>query len=309
MLYAEYMANRTGVGRPYMRRNKTAGQNLRTALKILGKTWRKNVAHPSHVRNWHNWSECNLPTSATTIDGDMRNGVPEKRITRYALCLGVDPEVLCSPGADWVKLLHGEAMGPSRQIVYMAPGFAEKYALQGLEYNRPSYIKELFSLMGGVYRMNYLISGVELIHHCILWVHSIETHRMLIRGHFIMFGMENHFEGSMFRWHNNLHAHYLCENGTELGYILTADPLRHNIIRQRNPFWLRGTGITDRGLADNQPVSFTFHKQQLPVPENMTEEEFWQYECKKIHAKPFTSPGEPDYSHLYSAITTPEVLT
>ncbi len=292
-----------------MQRNNIAGKNLRTALKLLGKTWRRNVDNPNHIFNWSNWFSCKLPASATTIDNDIRNGIPENRIARYALCLGVTIEDLCSSKADWSNLLSGEAAGTSKQVSYMPPGYGDKYALQGIDYNRPSYIMDLFSLMGGVYRMNYLISGVELINRCTLWVYGTERHRLLMRGHFVMFGMENFLEAGIFRWHNNLHTHYLCENGTELGYTLTVDPLRHNIVRQRKPFWLRGTGITDRGLADNLPVAFTFHKELLPVPELMTQEKLWLQECEKVRTRPFIAPGEPDYTRIYSSIVSSETLT
>jgi hypothetical protein len=301
--------NKPSTGRPTFKRNKVAGKNLCTALKILGKTWRKDVDNPKHVQNWINWTDYDLPNSPTTIDGDMRLGVPEQRITAYAMCLGVASEALCSGKTNMIKLLDASAVSPGRQILPMVPGHKDQFTKRYQEYNRPSYIKELFALMGGVYRMDYLLQGVEPIHRCTVWIYGAEASSLRLRGLFVMFGNENPFEACMFRWHNNLHTNYLCENGLELGYTMTVDPLRHNILRQRSPFWLRGTGMTDRGLADNQPITFTFRKQQIPCPEDMMPEAVWKRECQNIRKHPFIAPGEPDYERVRTAILTPEIST
>ncbi|WP_316896497.1 hypothetical protein [Pseudodesulfovibrio indicus] len=299
------MAGTGKTGRPYLRRNTVAGRNLRTALKLLGKTWRKDVHNPSHVRNWVAWADCGLPSSPTTIDCDMREGVPEQRIAAYALCLGLTPEALCSPEANLVALL-GASATPGQSWPFIVPGYGERYADRIQEYNRPSYIRELFALMGGVYDMEYLITGVELVHRCTLWIHAPQAHCLLMRGRFVMFGNENPLEARIFRWHNNLHTHYLCENGLELGYTMTVDPLRHNMVRGRNPFWLRGTGMTDRGLADNLPVTFVFRMQRLPLPESMSQEEFWYQRCERTRKRPFLAPGEPDYQRIRAGILDTE---
>ncbi|MGE4192881.1 MAG: hypothetical protein AB7E51_05785 [Pseudodesulfovibrio sp.] len=291
-------------GRPYLRRNTVAGRNLRTALKLLGKTWRKDVHNPNHVRNWVAWTDCGLPSSPTTIDCDMREGVPEQRIAAYALCLGLPPETLCSPEADTVGLLGAPAASSS--LPFMVPGYADRYADRVQEYNRPSYIRELFALMGGVYHMDCLLAGVELIHRCTLWVHGVQANCLLMRGQFVMFGDENSLEARIFRWHNNLHTHYLCENGLELGYTMTVDPLRLNIVHRRNPFWLGGTGMTDRGLADNQPVTFVFRMQKLPMPESVSQEQLWLRHCDKMRKRPFLAPGEPGYERSRTGILAPE---
>jgi len=167
----------------------------------------------------------------------------------------------------------------------------------------------MYALMGGVYRMHYLLQGVEAVHQCALWIYGAEAHRLLMRGTFLMFGNENILEAHIFRWHNNLHTHYLCENGLELGYTLTVDPLRHNIVNRRSPFWLRGTGMTDRGLTDNQPITFVFREERIPCAEGMSEEELWHRECDDIRRRPAIAPGDPDYADIRASVLTPEVLT
>jgi len=296
-------------GRPPLERNRTAGKNLRTALKLLGKTWRKDTDNPNHVRHWSTWTDCGLPGSTNTIDADMRLGVPEKRLAAYSLCLGITPEELCSPKAGMARLMKASSVRAGEQPLFLPGGCADSHFGNWLEFNRATYIKRLFELMGGVWRMDYLLHGVKPIHQCILWIHGSEAHRLLMRGLFIMFGNENAIDAHIFRWHNNLHTHYLCDNGLELGYTLTVDPLRHNIVSKRSPLWLRGTGMTDRGLTDNQPITFMFRETRLPVPEGMTEEAFWQQECEGLRRRPFIAPDDPEHARVRAQILAPEVLT
>lgn len=275
----------------------------------MGKTWRRDVDNPSHVRNWPDWIDCGLPSSATTIDCDMREGVPESRISAYALCLGITPEVLCTQVSNQGKLLNGAPLSEGRQNLLWPTGQGEEFFRRNMEYNRPSYILDLFKLMGGVYRMDYLLHDVALIHRCTLWIHAVEGRRLLARGRFIMFGNENPLEAVIFRWHNNLHTHYLCENGMELGYCMTVDPLRHNLVSQRKPFWLLGTGMTDRGLVDNKPINFVFRKQRLTPEPGMGLDDLWQAECEDMRRQPFLAPGTSEYERTRTEILTPDVLT
>ncbi|WP_247648332.1 hypothetical protein [Pseudodesulfovibrio sp. zrk46] len=261
------------------------------------------------MRNWSEWVENGLPSSPTTIDCDMREGVPESRLSAYASCLGTTVDGLCSKRTNWAKKLKGPTISEGDDNLLWPTGLGEEFSKRNKEYNRPSYIEELFSLMGGVYRMNYLIDGVDLIHRSTLWVHKVEGNRMLTRGGFIMFGNENQYEAVIFRWHNNLHFHYLCENGMELGYCMTVDPLRHNLVRQRKPFWLLGTGMTDRGLVDNKPITFVFRMEQLVPETGMSLKELWNTESDDMRKHPFIAPGTPDYERIRTEILTPDVLT
>ena len=300
---------KSSAGRPTFERNYSAGHNLRIALKLLGKTWRKDVDSPNHVHNWSTWTDCGLPRSSNTIDKDIREGVPEKRITAYALCLGLTPEDLCSNKIDMTRQLSTLKVRGQEQPLFLPSGYTERHFDNWLEFNRPTYIQRMFTLMGGVYRMHYILQGIDEVYQCALWIYGAETHRMLMRGMFIMFDNENIFEANIFRWHNNLHTHFLCENCLELGYTMTIDPLRHNIVNQRSPFWLRGTGMTDRGLSNNYPITFVFREEQIPCPEGMSEEEHWQRECKAIRQRNSIAPGEPEYRHIRDLILTPEILT
>lgn len=300
--------NSTSAGRPTFERNQAAGRNLRTALKLLGKTWRKDLDNPNHVLNWSTWTGCGLPSSANTIDRDMHQGVPDKRIAPYALCLGLKPADFCSEEADMACLLNSPLGRSLEQPLFLPSGSLDQFSGSWLEYNRPEYVQRMFALMGGVYRMSYVLQGVEGIHQCALWIYAAEAHRMLMRGVFVMFGRENELEANIFRWHNNLHTHYLCNNGLELGYTMTVDPLRHNLVRLRTPFWLHGTGMTDRGLMDNRPVTFLFRKEQIPCPEGMTREALWQRECDAVRAHPCITPDEPGYEQVYGAVMDHEVM-
>lgn len=295
-------------GRPPLNRNPVAGENLRQALQLLGKTWRRDMESQDHVLNWAQWTACELPRSATTIDRDMREGVPERRIAAYARCLGLLPEVLASPQTDMIRVL-GMADAPQNSPVpTRVLGYRELFPQRYLDHNRDGYVRELYALMRGVYRMHYLLDGIDLIHRCTIWIYGAEAYRLLLRGRFIMFGVENSFEADMFRWHNNLHTHYLCENGMELGYVMTVDPLRHNLVRRREPFWLKGCGLTDRGLADNQPITFTLRKELLPLPPGLAHAELWERECEAVRKRPFIAPGEQDYEETRARVLAQEEL-
>lgn len=303
-----FMKENARSGRPPIKRNTVAGDHLRLALKTLGKKWRRETEDSNHVLNWDNWIANDLPRSATTIDKDIRLGIPEARLSAYAHCLGISPKAFVSSRTNMVKVLTESISKSDAQLPSMTLGYKDFFPKKYIEHNRESYMQELFSLMQGVYRMSYVLQGVELIHRCTVWVHAIETYRLLIRGKFNMFGNENEFNANMFRWHNNLHVHYLCQNGLELGYTMTVDPLRHNLVKQRTPFWLKGQGLTDRGLADNLPITFTYRMEKLPLLTGMQHEELWEQECGKITNRPFIAPGEPEYESLYAEVLAPDEM-
>ena len=196
-------------GRPPVNRSSVAGDHLRLALKILGKKWRRETEDNTHVLNWDNWITNDLPRSATTIDKDIRLGVPEARLSAYARCLGISIEAFVSPRTNMVKGLADSASDHNAKSPSMVLGYNDFFPKRYVEHNRDSYMQELFSLMQGVFRMSYVLKGIEIIHRCTVWVHDVETYRLLMRGRFNMFGNENEFDANMFRWHNNLHVHYL----------------------------------------------------------------------------------------------------
>ena len=295
-------------GRPSLRRAAAAGQNLGLALKLLGKTWRRDVDSPNHVHSWERWAACGLPRSATTIDRDIRKGIPASRLAAYARCLGLTPEALGSPDTDIIKVLEVPAPASAEGIPSRVLAYRDKIPERYLEHNRETYIQELFALMQGVYRVFYVLEGVETVHRSAVWIHAADAHRLLVRGLFSMFGNENIFDAEMFRWHNNLHMHFLCENGLELGYILFVDPLRHHLVQRRDPFWLKGRGLTDRGLADNQPVTFAMRFEKLPLSGDLSLEDIYRRECDDLRDRPFVAPGEPDYDALRTEILAPDEL-
>lgn len=293
-------------GRPPAKRNLDAGRQLGIALKVLGKTWRRDTENPNHVLNWDHWITCELPRSATTIDKDIRQGVPVTRLSAYAHCLGITPGALASADTDMHEIL-GPGLAPDPdQTPSLVMNCTDRFPELYLENNSETYIRKLFTLINGVYRMHYLLYGVDIIHRCSIWIHQAEAYRILAKGIFIMFGVENMARGNIFRWHNNLHMHYLCQNGMELGYVMTVDPLRHNLVQRRAPFWLKGHGLTDRGLAGNTPVTFVFKKEKLSPQKGIDLEKLWKMKCDHLRKRPFIAPGELEYEALWSEITAPD---
>lgn len=285
-------------GRPVLSRNVEAGNHLKTALKLLGKTWRLDTGSPNHVLRWGRWLDCGLPRSATTIDRDMRDGVPTKRMGAYARCLGLSPEALAAPDTDMVKALSAPAM-----LLGHWQGFSEQY----LEQNRERYISRLFDVMQGVYRMHFIIPEVEGIQCGSLWIHTAESHHIKVAGRFLMFGIETAFSAYLFRWHNNLHIHYLCDDSTEWGYVMFVDPLRHHLLRSRTPFRLSGKGLTDTGLAGNIPIAFSLCMEKRPQAQTPPDALFRREE-NALRKNPSIVPGDPDYETLRAKILTPDIL-
>ncbi len=296
------------MGRPALRRNAVAGEHLRLALRLLGKSWRKNTKDPDHVLNWSAWTSLGLPRSATTIDADMRHGVPEERLSAYAQCLDVPLAAFESHDSD----IRAELGLPSRSRAAAPPlelGFGPAFRDDYLAYNSRQYLQRLFGLLGGVYRVHYVLPIADFVNRCAFWLYCVGDHRLRGRGMFMRFGLENMFDATMFRWHNNLHATYLCDESKELGHFLLIDPLRHNLIKRRIPFWLHGVGMTDSGLADNAPVAFTFRMERLTVADGGSPEEAWRAECEAIRRRPSIHPGEPEHDSLRGAIEDLEMLS
>jgi hypothetical protein len=302
------MSNSAKLGRPAKQRNRVAGEHLRQALKVLGKGWRKNTKDPDHVLNWSLWTVLGLPRSANTIDADIRLGVPEERLAAYAQCLGLSPRTFGAPDTD----IRSE-LGACRQPGGVARppldlGFGASFQGEYRGYNSREYLQNLFELVGGVYRVHYVLPIAGFVNRCAFWFCCAEEHCIRARGLFVRFGLENFFEANLFRWHNNLHASYLCHNSKELGHFLLVDPLRHNLIARREPFWLKGHGVTDNGLADNAPVPFTFRMERLPTPAHCTTGAWWDQECDDLRRRPTVLPADADHDALRAAVLTPDAL-
>jgi len=293
-------------GRPLNRRHERAGKNLRLALKILGKTWRKNTQDTSHVLQWDDWSSYGLPRSPTTIDADIHRGIPEERLESYARCLGLTVMALTSPDSDLHALLDprkGKTDNASSLLdLGYGPAFQEQYS----KYNTREYIQNLFSLMEGVYDISYVTPTLDIILRCSFCIHHAAKNHLCGQGLFFVYGLDNRVEANIFRWHNNLHAIFHCHNMMELGHYLVIDPLRHHLVARRNPFWLKGTGVTDNGQADNAPIAFTFYMQKLERPADQTLLEFWESQCEALRQRPMILPDDADYITFRAMIEAPD---
>lgn len=301
-------ANAPRGGRPPTPRDKLAGERLRQALRLLGKTWRKNTHDPDHIRQWPDWEANGLPRSATTIDADIRLGVPEERLAAYEHCLGLPLGALGSPDADIHSLLRAAPRPQTPAPLPVFPGLGPSFHESYLIHNNPEYLQTLHRLTAGVYRAHYVLHGVDAVFRCVMQISDIGDHHLTGRGFFMMFGMENVYDSSIFRWHNNLHTLFLCKNRLELGHYLSVDPLRHNLVARRDPFWLKGQGVTDRGLADNAPIAFNFRMEMLPRPEGASLDDLWEEECEDLRRNPKVEPGEPAYEDLRAQVLEPDTL-
>jgi hypothetical protein len=293
-------------GRPPIERDPLAGEQLGIALKFLGKTWRKNTSDPNHVLNWDRWRSLGLPRSPNTIDMDIRLGIPNIRLAGYAQCLRLSPRMLGNPETNILTemaALLEKRKTASALSVELDASFQDDFHT----YNAPHYLQNLFTLMQGVYRVHYILPFFEIINRCAFWVHSSAEHVLLARGLFVRFELDNFFQARLYRWHNNLHATYLCENRKELGHFLLMDPLRHNLIARRDPFWLKGQGLTDSGLSDNLPVTFAFRMEKLPLRDAIAPGILWDQECEDLRCRPTIYPGETEYDALQADILAPDL--
>lgn len=295
-------------GRPAKPRHPVAGGHLRRALKILGKNWRKNSEDPEHVLNWETWTAQGLPRSTTTIDADIRQGVPEERLAAYARCLGLSPGALLAPETDLAALLGAARRGRASTEPAVALGFGPAFQDEYPAFNSPAYLEKLFALLGGVYRVHYTLPIADFVNRCVFWVHRVADGCLSARGLFMRFGLDNPFQATIFRWHNNLHVSYLCDNKKELGHFLIVDPLRHNLVARRDPFWLKGQGVTDSGLADNMPVSFAFRMQKLLTPDEGGLGGLWDRECADLRRRPSILPGDAEYESERAEVVSPDTL-
>jgi len=160
--------------------------------------------------------------------------------------------------------------------------------------------------MNGVYTISYVTPIFDFILRCSFYIHYAAQNHLCGQGLFYVYGLDNKVNANIFRWHNNLHAIFHCHNMMELGHYLTIDPLRHHLVARRNPFWLKGTGVTDNGQADNAPITFTFYMQKLELPVGQTILEFWESQCEALRQRPMILPDDVDYAALRAMIEKPD---
>lgn len=291
-------------GRPLKARHAVAGQNLRQALMLLGKHWRKNTEDPDHVLKWDSWVVNGLPRSANTIDADVRLGIPEDRLDAYARCLGLAPSALASPATDIPRALSSASGEPDIDSLPVNFGYGEAFQKKYMGFNTAEYVSALFDLMGGVYTVYYVAPIFDVILKCCFFLYAADNAILRGRGLFHIYGLDNMTTVNIFRWHNNLHGLFHCHSMMEFGHYLVADPLRHHLVSRRDPFWLKGQGVSDNGQADNAPLTFTFLMEKLPQPEGLSGDAFYERQCNVLRGHPVIMPDDPQYRAVRERIDT-----
>lgn len=289
------------VGRPKKDRNRVAGKNLRFALKVLGKSWRKNTQDPDHIANWDRWNLYNLPKSTVTIDTDIKEGVPLDRILPYAKCFKLSDIDFSTREIDMYDAL-GLSVNKQHTIdpfpwFWQYPSVRENYLL----YNSKDQLERLFERLAGVYRVYYVMAGCNSIFCALFHIYEKKGAVIYGRGLFIEEGKERHVISSIFRWQKNIHGTIFCLEDMELGYCLMRNPLQTSARAKGGKLFLEAHGVTDSIQSDHTIITYEIRLQKIALPTQQPFEAFWEAECRALHQRPYIRRRDPEYDQLLSA--------
>jgi hypothetical protein len=308
------MSSEIRTGRPPKQRDAVAGERLRLILEFLGKSWGRNRDADNHVLRWSRWERCGLPRSVNTLRDDMQRGIPLDRLSNYAECFGMNVSLLTDSSLTvddptFVTALHRAKRSVIREgeppFLLFGPEVQERY----LYYNSPDYLQELHALLGGPHIVHYAseqMPGAILI--CTLLIEGVGEHRLYGRSRFVFQGVEIQVVVSVFRWHNNVHAFYHSDDYLEFGHHIMVDPVRHQIVRLRDPLFVHTHGITDDGMAENRPVHFRGRIESWPLQEGESPEQGWERANEHMRKQPIILENDQEYKAMMAGLRQDDIL-
>lgn len=251
--------NATKTGRPPKTREKDTGDKLRCALQLLGMSWGKNPDTPNHVLKSDRWALCSLPRSVNTITEDIRQGIPSDRIAKYAKFFNIEPDILTDQAIlPYSSQFKGAILNcnDAFDIINLACSFpfGPPFYRQILVFNTEEYVYRLFRLLHGVYSGCFKRSDSDVIHNTTLSIHTLEKNVIRFTRFFSISGIDVTFDGIIYRWQSNLHIIYHSHDMFILGHLMTADPLQHLVIANRNPFYIKLYGVSDSIVPGYGPI-------------------------------------------------------
>jgi hypothetical protein len=277
------------VGRPVKQRNPGSGEKLLRALKLSGLAWGNTSNLKNHVLNNNRWSQCNLPKSSNTLVNDIKNGIPEDRLAKYAKFFDVDPVFFIDDNiSPYSKEFECEVLQSKHKLATNASFPAlevDKMFCHVLhEQNDPDRNFKLYTLLSGIYRVSLKEMQSSAMVNGVIHVHSHNKSFFIADGYLKYADVEILINSIIFKWSTFLHIHYYTQNCSVVGYMIAQDPSCSPYSLLKEPLTLELFGLAGSMISTSVPDRFHGYAEKLNTPEAMSQTDYYLALCDKTAA-------------------------
>ncbi len=297
-------------GRPPKIRFPMAGEKLKRALGLLGKSCGINRKSQNHVFNWERWIESGLPKSITTIREDITAGIPEDRIRAYARCFQVSHRIIIDDeigpeDSRFVDALLGEKRGSLSEEGLFGHLQQSEFSNHYQRYNTRDYLQRLFELVKGVYECYWASDEApHQILRCALIIEKVGNWELLCRAAYHYYETDNHIRPFIFRWLNNLHVVSSADDYKSLFHAMFVDPLKIPSIMNTKPFSLLGLALSEDGEIGIRPMFSRLFISRISDSE-IDPERIYEKKADEVLKEPLVPSDKPTYETLKTKLSNP----
>jgi|GEM_PF-3185804 len=295
------------IGRPKKQRNPNTGEKLLHALKLSGLTWGNKTGLENHVLNTKRWLQFDLPKSANTLVGDIKNGIPRDRLAKYSNFFDVDPMIFIDEEIPPFSKEFECAILQNKYKITTNATFpslgADKMFCHALHnQNSNGSILKLFGFISGVYLVYLKGTHSNLIVKCTVNIHGYDNSFIIAEGYLKYIDIDILFNCVLFKWATFLHINYYTQNYSILGYLIAQDPTCSPYSLYKDPLTLELYGISGSITSTSVPDRFHGFAEKQRVPENMSQTDFYLALSDTVSTSPPMDASSPDYGRVLSKI-------
>lgn len=295
------------LGRPKKQRNPRTGEKLLHALKLCGLTWGSKKTLPNHILNTQRWLQFGLPKSPNTLVGDIKNGIPSDRLTRYSSFFGVDPTLFidedtkpCSKEFECSILKNKHKLTVGTSFPALDANLTFSHSLH--EQNSCEKTFGLFNTISGVYLAHLKEVHSNVIAKCAINIHSYESSFIVADGYLKYFEVDIPFSCLIFKWSTFLHINYYTHNLSVAGYMLANDPASSLYSLHKKPLTLDLYGLAGSITSSSVPDRFHGYAEKQDVPGNIGPSAYYPELCDIVSKNPLLEASSPGYECVFRKI-------
>ncbi|GFK94515.1 hypothetical protein NNJEOMEG_02361 [Fundidesulfovibrio magnetotacticus] len=295
-------------GRPRKGRLARAGDKLRMAFMLLGKTWGSNTAAPNHLFNMKRWGQCGLPKSIKTVKEDIRAGVSFDRVSRYAALLNVTPSMLTDDALAptdpaFVSAVVAAKPDQAPPTIMLQNIFGGTVNEQFLDYNRPEYVNALFELLKGFYVVYLAKVPFDVgVNKMALAIHTADPYCLRLDARFYLETEPNSLHGELHCWGAFLYGNFHLTEMQSFAVAMLPEPLRNPLIASRKPFHMSGKYLFGSEAFGREPLFALLHMERRAALPGADWAGAFEDFCRENISYQFLFPGDPEHDYALARL-------
>jgi hypothetical protein len=295
------------IGRPKKNRNANTGEKLLHALKLSGLTWGNKTSLPNHVLNTKRWIQFELPKSTNTLVGDIKNGIPSDRLTKYSNFFDVDPMLFIDDDIQpYSKKFECEILQRKHKITTNVkfPVIDVDKMFCHVLHDQNDHDKniKLYEAISGVYLIYLKELRSNIIAKSVVHVHSYNNSFIIADGYLKYLDIDILFNSILFKWSTFLHINYYTQNCSIVGYMIAQDPTCLPYSLYKDPLTLELYGLAGSITSPSVPDRFHGFAEKQKIPEHISQTDYYLELCNCVSTSPVMDASSPEYEKIRSRI-------